>query len=343
MRAFVRAVLPVSLGLMVLAGCGGSHATSSSAPATELAPGRETSAVASLKAVDRSKIPIAKRPPVVHPIRAARPIEELKALPLYEFNETDLDAYLKYLHASEPDPIRRLVHLARKNLGQPYDIYLLGEYPYELYDPDPMYCLDHSDCVTNVENMYAEALSDGWPKFFAVLQRLRYKDGRVGMVTRNHETVADWDVNNRWLFDDVTKQVGASAGEGGWVPLRMTWRPAKFFAKFGIGQDLPDVKVEDAYVPTAKVESILPQLREGDVVQIVRGDPKGEQWVGHLGLVVMGKDGQVDFLHSVEPKVREQSLMSYVGDFKKHKTIGIKILRPKADPQKLADVAVANR
>jgi hypothetical protein len=57
----------------------------------------------------------------------------------------------------------------------------------------------------------------------------------------------------------------------------------------------------------------------------------------------MGKDGQVDFLHSVEPKVREQSLMSYVGDFKKHKTIGIKILRPKADPQKLADVAVANR
>jgi hypothetical protein len=345
MRILLRAVFPLGLSL-VLSAC--SHQTSSTArvepkpatvtPANELAPGRGESAPAGTpQGVDRSKIPLAKRSPVVHPLRPARSIDELKSIPTYQFNETDLDAYLKYLHASEPDPMKRLVHLARKNLGQPYDIYLLGEYPYELYDPDPMYCLDKSDCVTNVEHMYAEALSDGWPKFFTVLQRLRYKDGKVGMLTRNHETVADWTKNNAWAFDDVTNQV--AGGKQYTAPLTMTWRPSKFFAKFGIGQNLPDVPVHDTYIPAARVADTLSSFQTGDIIEIVRGDPDTEQWVGHMGLIVPGQEGQPHLLHSTEPQVKEQPLLDYV-QHSKTKTLGIKVLRPKPNLQQLADQAV---
>src|SRR5947207_1713426 len=88
--------------------------------------------------------------PVVHPMRPARPLTKLAVAPLYSFSEKDVDAYLKHLADTESDPIKRVIHLARKDIGQPYEIYLLGEGPYELYDPDPMYCLEKSDCVTFV-------------------------------------------------------------------------------------------------------------------------------------------------------------------------------------------------
>ena len=269
--------------------------------------------------------------PIVTPMRKARSLRILQKAPLYSFSEKELDVYLNYLHESEPDALKRVLHLARKNIGQPYEIYLLGEAPYEMYDPDPMYCLSKSDCVTFVEHTYAMALSNDWPGFFKTLQRLRYKDGKVGMVTRNHESVADWDPNNRWLFDDITKSLG---GGGTSVPLNLTWKPSKFFGKFGLGADMPDVKVVDAYIPRDKIESIQKELKEGDVVHIVRGNDK-EQWVGHFGLVAFGADGAVNMIHSAEPAVREQGLLDYLE--KNPKTLGMKFLRPKADPQKVAD------
>ena len=272
-----------------------------------------------------------KNLPIATPVRGARPMNILKKAPLYSFSEKDLDAYLKFLHESEPDPIKRVIHLARKNIGQPYEIYLLGEAPYEMYDPDPMYCLGKSDCVTFVEHTYAEALSSDWPGFFKTLTRLRYKDGKIGMLTRNHESVADWDPNNGWLFDDITRSLGGGSAS---VPLNLTWKPSKFFTKFGIGMDLPDVKIVDAYIPRAKIESILKDLKEGDVVHIVRGNSK-EQYVGHFGLVAFGEGGAVNMIHSAEPAVREQGLLDYLE--KNPRTLGMKFLRPKSDPQRIAD------
>ena len=142
--------------------------------------------------------------PVVNPLRPARPLKTLQSAPLYTFNEKDVERYLGWLEEHEKDPIQRVIHLARKNIGQPYEIFLLGEGPFETYDPDPMYCLQQSDCVTFVEHTFAMALSRDWAGFFKTLQRLRYKDGKVGMLTRNHESVADWDPNNAWLFEEIT-------------------------------------------------------------------------------------------------------------------------------------------
>jgi hypothetical protein len=283
-------------------------------------------AFAQAPATTQAEEPPEKHDPVVRPIRPARTIKKLKLAPLYSFNEKDVDAYLKFLFADESDPIQRVMHLARKNIGQPYEIFLLGEGPFETYDPDPMFCLEKSDCVTFVEHTYAMALSRDWPSFFRTLQRLRYKDGRVGMVTRNHESVADWTPNNAWLFDDITPNL---AGGKATTPLHLFWSPRKFFAQYGIGQDLADITIDSVFIPREKVESVLPELKDGDVVQVIRGNRK-EQFVGHFGLVSRGKDGVVNMIHSAEPAVREQGLIDYMT--RNPKTLGYKFLRARAQP-----------
>jgi hypothetical protein len=247
--------------------------------------------------------------------------------PLYEFNERELDVYLKYLHAAELDLRRRVILLARKNFNQPYEIFLLGEYPFEVYDPDPMFCLAKSDCVTFSEHTYAMALAHDWPSFFRFLQRLRYKDGKVGTLTRNHETLCEWDRHNTWLLEDVTRSLGGGAA---FVALHGEWRPAKFFAQFGIGQDRPDVDVTDVYIPRDKVASIQPELMDGDFVNVIRGDAK-VQWAGHVGLIGHGEDGTVHFIHSTKPNVREEPLQAYLE--RNPKVLGFKFLRLRADAE----------
>ncbi len=251
--------------------------------------------------------------------------------PLYTFNEADVDRYLRELAAREPDLRRRVIHLGRKNIGQPYQIYLLGEFPYELYDPDPLYRLDKSDCVTFCEHTFAMGLAHDWPSFFRLLQRIRYKDGVIGMLTRNHYTITDWDRNNAFLFEDLTQKLGDGKVS---VPLHKTVKRARFFAKFGIGQDIPDEEVVDAYIPKENVPGILSELRDADFVNIIRGDATS-QWAGHTGLIALAADGAVNFLHSAEPAVCEQPLLEYLD--KDKRCLGIKILRLRDSAQTTAN------
>ena len=137
----------------------------------------------------------------------ANPLASLAAKPLYQFTEAEVGPYLAQLHATEPDLRQRVVHLARKNLGQPYELYLLGEMPFETYDPQPLYSLTRSDCLVFAEHTYAMALSRDWTGFMRLLQRIRYRDGHLGVATRNHFTETDWNPSNRWLLHDITTEL----------------------------------------------------------------------------------------------------------------------------------------
>ncbi|MEX0610908.1 MAG: hypothetical protein WD738_18345 [Pirellulales bacterium] len=71
-------------------------------------------------------------------------------------------------------------------------------------------------------------------------------------------------------------------------------------------------------------------LRDGDFVNVVRGLRRaqssrvvkkgaapseifgGSAWVGHVGLIVRGDDGDVHMIHSSEPTVREEPLDEYI-------------------------------
>ncbi|MEX0610909.1 MAG: N-acetylmuramoyl-L-alanine amidase-like domain-containing protein [Pirellulales bacterium] len=169
-------------------------------------------------------------------------VAELVNKSLYKFTEAEVDTYLRFLSAAEPDLRNRIVHLARKNVGQPYELYLLGEMPFEPYDPQPLYCLGKSDCVVYAEHTYAMALSHNWPSFMKMLQRIRYRDGQLGVATRNHYTEADWNVSNNWLVEDITAQLAGQRA----VTFEQSIDRAKFLKnRYGLEVDVPVVQHRD--------------------------------------------------------------------------------------------------
>jgi len=233
----------------------------------------------------------------------------LKAKPLYEFSPKEIDIYLKYLYNAEPNIRKRIVHLGRKNIGQPYQMYLLGEFPFEIYDSDPLFMLEKSDCVVFSEHMYSMGLAHDWQSFFTLLQRIRYKNGEINTLKRNHWTMVDWDQNNSWLVEDVTEElVGDKA-----IEMVETTSRKNFFKKWGIGQDLQETSFKTKYIPAEVIPEIVGKLQDGDFVNVIRGFEKGE-WCGHTGLIAIGADGTVNFLHSSPPKVKEQPILEFMNN-----------------------------
>lgn len=152
------------------------------------------------------------------------------------------------------------------------------------------------------------ALTDSWPAFMSMLQRIRYRDGQIGVVTRNHYTEADWNVNNRWLLTDITNQLGTDAVK----PFTQKVDRSKFFkTRYELDEKIPVETIHESFIPYDRIDSVKPLLRDGDVVNFVTGKGDG-YWVGHVGLIGIGTDGAPNLIHSAKPKVREESIDSYV-------------------------------
>lgn len=258
-------------------------------------------------------------------------IQEIESNPIYEITPLELDQYLKFIHAYIPDLRERISYLAHRFLDQPYEIYLLGEFPFEIYDTQPLFSLGKSDCVVFSEHVYAMAFSKDWKMFFGMLQRIRYKDGEIGYTTRNHYTEADWIVNNSWFLNDLTSEL---AGEKT-ISLTTEIDRKKFFTKSGIMSDVAVQELNWNYIPAAVVQEVLSKLKTGDFVNVVRGTDEKNVWVGHVGLVIVDPDGTVNFLHSTPPMVKKQTILSYMEDQSKKvspKFMGFKFLRLNEDP-----------
>ena len=80
------------------------------------------------------------------------------------------------------------------------------------------------------EHVLALSISDSWDHFFNNLQQIRYKDGIIGMKSRNHYTMADWLPENNWIIEDVSKKVGGEYAQS----ITRTISHKTFFARKGI-------------------------------------------------------------------------------------------------------------
>ncbi len=236
------------------------------------------------------------------------PLAEVLQKQLYQMTPREAGRYIAHMQASEPDLRKRIAAIGRKNLGQPYSLHLLGEFPYEIHDELPLFSLKESDCVVFAEHTYAMALSQSWEEFFWMLQRIRYRDGVIGVATRNHYTEMDWNVANRWLVRDVSAELAGPSGP----TYRMTVDRARFLrTRHHTVADIPVESSSQAYVPKDQVAAIAAQLREGDFVNVI-STRDGEYWASHVGLVVLGPNGERHFLHSQAPKVREETFDSFI-------------------------------
>ncbi len=286
------------------------------------------------------------RPPTAAQIAAAdrigMPAEQLGPLinkPLFQMKPAELDRFLAIEQLAQPSLRLRIAELARKGIGQPYELYLLGEFPYEINDPQPLFNLEKSDCVVFAEHIYAMALSASWPEFFWMLQRLRYRDGVIGAATRNHYTEADWNPANRWLLTDITTELAGPRAQ----PYRQRIDRKAFLQKqFKLATEIPVQLYDDVFIPKAAVASIEDQLEDGDFVNVISGQ-NGNYWASHVGLIVRGADGSRHILHSAEPEVREETLQGFIARLNardernagqaKPQLAGFKFLRLNEQPQ----------
>lgn len=263
----------------------------------------------------RLLLPLVAAAPLLGLALPPEQLAPLVAKPLYQFTEAETGAYLAHLQATEPDLRRRVLHLARKNLGQPYELYLLGEMPFETHDPQPLYCLGKSDCLVFIEHIYAMALSPDWPGFMRLLQRIRYRDGEIGVVTRNHYTETDWNPSNRWLVRDITAELAGDKA----ARFKGRIDRSRFLRnRYKLETRIPVVEHEQVFLPYSEIDRARPHLREGDAINLVRGVVQpghpltdtfgGNAWIGHVGLVARGPDGALHIIHSAEPAVREEPI-----------------------------------
>ncbi len=223
---------------------------------------------------------------------------------LFQMAPTEVDRFIASMHGAEPDLRKRISTIGRRNIGQPYKLNLLGEFPYQLHDALPMFSLEYSDCVVFVEHTYAMALSRSWEEFFWMLQRIRYKDGIIGVASRNHYTEVDWNINNRWLVSDVT---AALAGPDA-LSYAMTVDRSSFLrTTHRTVHEVPVQTSRETFMSPQTLLKILPQLHDGDMLNVV-SVRDGKHGVSHVGLIAIDADGRRNFLNSAEPQVREESV-----------------------------------
>jgi hypothetical protein len=184
-----------------------------------------------------------------------------------------------------------------------------------------------------------------------MLQRIRYRDGRLGVATRNHYTEADWNVSNGWLVEDITAKLAGDKA----TKFKQTIDRSKFLKnRYGLDVEVPVEKHEDLYLPYEDIKRAIPHLQNGDFVNVVRATKKpgapendifgGTAFVGHVGLIGHGPNGELTMIHSAEPRVREEPLAEYVArsikdkDAKdaagKPRLVGFKFLRLRDEPLK---------
>src|SRR5947208_1381551 len=108
-------------------------------------------------------------------------------------------------------PSQRLEIASRRYLGTAYRLFPLGEGSAERGSPKPPIRENGVDCMTFVEQSLAHALAPGPSDVVPLLQRIRYRSGKIDFGARNHYFLADWVPNNAWLVEDDTRRVGGAS------------------------------------------------------------------------------------------------------------------------------------
>jgi hypothetical protein len=180
-----------------------------------------------------------------------------------------------------PAPLAsRIEDVSAHFLGRPYVLGPLGEGPSGEYDKDPLYRFDVFDCTTFVETVMALSLAKDFADFERLMNLIRYKDGTVSYVARNHFTDADWNPNNiaAGFLKDITQTV---AGKSGVKTATALIDKANWYRKTkheSVGQDIkpemvsiPYVALDAIFAPDGEVDTdVLDRIPSGAVVNVVR-------------------------------------------------------------------------
>jgi hypothetical protein len=257
-------------------------------------------------------------------------------------------------------PAERILDFGTSLLGTPYMEFPFGEGPQGKYDQAPLSRFDAFDCETFVETVSALSLSATTADFQGTLNRIRYQDGLVDFVTRNHFTDLDWIPNNEraGFMRDVTATLApgqtliasALVDKQAWyaklpasriqVPgISAAQKQALLVELHAEGRRFSPQTATVPYVPLTALfgpggGAIFDRIPSGAIVNIVRPDWDLVAQIGtHLNISHQGfavrKDGVLYFLEAsaVAMKVEMVSLPDYLRSYLDSPTIkGINVL-----------------
>ncbi len=214
---------------------------------------------------------------------------EHKDRPFYEMTNQQIDSVLRAVSKMPLTITEKMNLFSARFLGTPYNLTCVGDGPYALLENWPLVNFKELNCMSFCEHVLALSISDYWDNFFDNLQQIRYRDGLIGMKTRNHYTMADWLPQNNWILQDVTRKVGGEFTK----QVTRTISHRKFFAGKGITDTtdvLPDRTITLDYIPSDKLTEVKDKTRTGDICAVIYAD-KTDIFSAHM-IMIMESNGE---------------------------------------------------
>ena len=201
----------------------------------------------------------------------------------FDMSNLEIDQLLTEVSKKNKTITERMTIFSEYFLNTPYNLTCAGDGLYALYETQPLVNFEQTNCMVFCEHVLALSISDSWDNFFNNLQQIRYKDGMIGMRTRNHYTMGDWLPENRWLLDDVSAKV---AGEYT-TQVTRTISHTTFFKNKGITDlryVLPDRKMTIDYVPKEYLNKVEDNYKNGDVLALLFAN-KSDIFSAHMLMI----------------------------------------------------------
>nr|WP_244917901.1 N-acetylmuramoyl-L-alanine amidase-like domain-containing protein [Legionella busanensis] len=259
------------------------------------------------------------------------------------------------------DMVNRLNKISASFVGKPYILGSLGEGATASFDQFPQYRTDGFDCETYVTTVIALAFANQLNEFKKCLKKIRYYQGQVDYLTRNHFTGVDWNYNNQQqgflkdittTFRDKNNQSIAQVATAlidkpAWYKFKSSetirlkqndnTEQAKRLEKLKqMGSHLPRVKEHVPYLPLTALfndkgepnYNLFKQIPNGAIIEIVRPNWELNKKIGtnlnisHLGFAFR-KENQLIFRQASSEygKVVDVSLINYLKEATKSPTI----------------------
>lgn len=245
--------------------------------------------------------------------------------------------------------------------GKTYFLGSLGEGPKARFDQFPRYRIDGFDCDTYVTTVLSLALANSLKSFQHCLKLIRYENGSVTYLHRNHFTSIDWNKNNqqRGMLKDITQSIKDQRNK----PIaqfanafidKSSWYAHKSISTIRLQSDnkveqekrLVELKTKGSvfkitqskvpYIPLSVLflehnkpnVHLFSQIPQGAIIEIIRPNWNLRQLIGtnlnvsHLGFAIWSK-GQLLFRQASSQlgKVVDVPLIEYLKEAQKSPTI----------------------
>ncbi len=207
----------------------------------------------------------------------------------YEMRNAEIGQVIKQTAEKNLTISEKMNLLSDYFVGTPYNLTCTGDGPYALLEAWPLVNFKETNCMAFCEHVLALSISDSWDHFFDNLQQIRYRDGLIGMKTRNHYTMADWLPQNNWLLQDVSAKVGGSYTH----QVTRTISHRTFFKGKGMTDMrdvLPDRTITLDYVPLEALDKVKERVKAGDILALLFAN-KTNIFSAHM-LMIVEKNGQ---------------------------------------------------